>query len=176
MTNLNLKGRRAPGSGWQRFNVRAKMKVLPANLALALLIVACKGKSSTEPYEVAFYRAAGSYTSPSDNWKIEIDRNDLGLSVTRDVSDRSIAGKFEGTLSVSPGEWTNKTGFFCAVDRNDRIWAFDGGSRIWILKRHGDGVMSMEIAMAGGLPPEIESALPPALAIELTERDSADKR
>jgi hypothetical protein len=146
------------------------MKKLLKTAPLLILLVACKEKPVGAPNEVAFYRASGSFTSPSDNWKIEINRDDLGLSVTRNVTDESIAGKFEGTASVSPSGWTNKSGFFCAVDKCDRIWAFDGESRIWILERYEDGTRSMGISLAGGLPPEIESKLPPEFVKKLAEQ------
>lgn len=132
--------------------------------AAVFLTVACDKQPDGPPYDVAVYDRFGSFVSPSRNWKIELGGDEPGISVMRDVSDRSIAGDFEGTSSVSPSDWHNKDGFLCLVAHDDRVWAFDGGKRVWIVERLKDGTRSWGSNFPGEVPSEFIAKLPSEVA------------
>ncbi len=141
-------------------------RLLITTIAALSLIVSCDQPPEGPPYETAVHEHFGVFTSPSGNWKIDLNSGDQGITVMRHVATPWFSRNSETTASVSPSEWKNRDGFFCIIDPDDRVWAYDGEESVWILERMENGTRTWSLNFPGEVPPQVIDRLPPGLAAQ----------
>jgi len=97
-------------------------------LALICIAVGCTKTSDT-------LEGLGEITSPSRTWKIELTDENPGLKIHHKIKSKSA----KGNISTYPSAWENHTGAFAYVDHEDRVWAFNGNDKVFILEMLEDG-------------------------------------
>jgi hypothetical protein len=77
-----------------------------------------------------FITTFGEISSSDCPWAVRVsDTNQtLHISYRYDTATNSL-----GSVSVaSPSEWRAKSGWFVFIESNERIWAYDGGSSLFL--------------------------------------------
>jgi hypothetical protein len=94
---------------------------------------------------------------------VHLKNTEPGLTITLHVSEQSNLADGEGFSSLSPSGWENQPGFFCVIDNNDIVWAFDGGEELLVVEKHGDGTRLWDFNCPLKIPAEAKTRLPPEL-------------
>ena len=146
------------------------MKLAMLLFLLCYLVAGCDRVQSERKH---FISTVGEFRTDSGNWLVKISDEDPCLSITRDLRLEKGKSAFEGTSSISPSDWINSEGYVVVQGPEDRIFAFDGVDRVWILERHGDGTRSWGKNFRGTYPQEFLIHLPNKLRTSLAEQDAA---
>ena len=130
-------------------------------------------KEETSPSRQTVFTMTGIYRSVSDNWQVTLSKDEPFLAVQRNVRDANLSGEFEGTSAVSPSDWNPTGDAFVLADASDKIWAFNGVDRVWILERHGNGSRSWGLNCPYDFPVEFSKRLPQSILKRRAEQVSA---
>ena len=112
-------------------------------LLLGLVLCGC-GRSSAPPVAASTQWTTnfGIYLDPVTGWAVSVSGTD-GIQLGRPTRKVSfVVGKFELTSAVSPSDWKAHPGWFAYAESEERIWAYDGDSYLYLLTWTPDGTAS----------------------------------
>ncbi len=128
-----------------------------------LLVLICIAAGCTKTSNTL--EGLGEITSPGKICRIELTEENPGLKIHWKY--RTEDGK--GNVSRSPSEWENHAGSFAYVDPEDRVWAFNGKDKVYILEILEDGSSNKLSLETWGkeIPMYVDSKIPDQMKSKL---------
>jgi hypothetical protein len=113
----------------------------------------------------------GDYSTEDGIWKITVSKSDGSFSATYDGNfEKRFAlglGKLSGNVrsSISSSGWTASPGWCAFVENENRFWAYDGLTNLWMLEKTKDETVVYDI-----------STLPCPIPLSVVSRMSPEAR
>lgn len=131
-----------------------------SSLSILIFLTGC-------PERQKLVNETGIYRSPKGTWKVELFNEAPGLRITQrerrpggpSKKGASPKGKKDGKTIIPEG-WVSSPGAFVYFDDQERVWAFDGQKRTYIVENSETGILTWNLGnYPGAVPPTFQQMM-----------------
>lgn len=108
--------------------------------------------SATSDTPKTFMSSFGEFSPSHSPWTVRVSEGDGRIAISRRTQF--------GSTEVSPSTWKAELGWFAFVENEQRVWAYDGKSDLYLLTWTEDGTASYHRSFPCPVPDKVFASLP----------------